>query len=78
VGEWKQQVPVKLDVATVARIDELVEQFSPFCEGRSALVRILVEFSLAAIDQGILTFDLNEIQQVLSKPRTPKLLKRGA
>lgn len=78
MGEWKQQVPVKLDVAAVARIDEFVEQFSPFCEGRSALVRVLVEVSLAAIDNGTLRFDLASIQEVLSKSRTPKIVKRSA
>lgn len=81
MGEWKLQVPVKLDPATVEQIDKHVAAFSPFCEGRSALVRVLVEVALGAITDGTLRFDLPSIQQVLSKARksgTPKIVKRSA
>ncbi len=54
MGEWKLQVPVKLDPATVARIDRDVQSFQPFCEGRSAMVRVLISLAYAAIDRGIL------------------------
>lgn len=69
VGEWKQNIGVKLDAATLARIDELVESFYPFCEGRSALIRVLVEVALTSIDSGTIKFDLKAIQDLLSKPR---------
>lgn len=66
VGEWKVQVPVKLDAATVAEIDKHVAAFAPFCEGRSALIRVLVEVALGAINDGTLTWDLETIQRFLN------------
>lgn len=77
MGEWKVQVPVKLDRKTVDRLDEYVQQFSPFCEGRSAIARVLIEYALSSIDSGTLSFDLVSIQRVLrlSNPCTPKIVK---
>lgn len=68
----KVQIPVKLDAKTITRIDRHVAQFAPFCESRSALVRVLLEHAIAAIDAGTLRFDLEEIQRVLAHSRAPR------
>lgn len=69
LGEWKQQVPIKLDVDTIRRIDQDVQRFAPFCEGRSTVARVLIQFAYAAIDAGILKWDLQSVQDVLSNSR---------
>lgn len=74
MGEWKIQVPAKFDSSTVERMDREIARFAPFCEGRSTMVRILVEYALAAIDDGILQWDLKSIQQVLSNSRRLSVL----
>jgi len=77
MGKCKVSVPVNLEAETVARIDEFVEQFSPFCEGRSALVRVLIEHALGAIDEGILKFDLESIKEVLRKSESRERKRKG-
>jgi hypothetical protein len=78
MGEWKIQVPMKLAPRTVDRMDEDVERFAPFCEGRSTIGRVLIEYAYQAIDEGILKWDFESINRVLSKrssqpgPRTKK------
>ena len=67
----KVGVAVKVDARTVARLDDLVKQFAPFCEGESSIVRVLVEYALASIDSGTLPFDLVTLQRVLSNSRIP-------
>lgn len=77
MSEVMQPIAVKLDAATLVRLDDLAEKFYPFCEGRSALIRILLQVALASIDNGSLRFDLESIQALLSAPRTPKLVTTG-
>ena len=58
---------IKLDVPTIQRIDQDVQRFAPFCEGRSTVARVLIQLAYAAIDAGILQWDLESVQRVLSK-----------
>jgi hypothetical protein len=69
MGEWKIQIPMRLAAVTVGRMDKDVQRFRPFCEGRSAIGRVLIEYAYAAIDAGILRWDLEWIQASLDEAR---------
>jgi len=69
VGEWKIQVPMKLDPEIVERMDRDVQRFAPFCEGRSAVGRELIRYAYDLIDQGIIEWNLEAVQRVRSNPR---------
>src|SRR5579859_1228124 len=71
MGEWKVQVPVKVEGWTAERMDRDVERF-PFCEGRSSIARKLIELAYAAIDAGIIEFEPGTLQEVLSNLRVQK------
>ena len=73
MGEWMIQVPVKLDAATVERLD-LLRGAYPFKPGRSTVIRELVEEGLRLISEGILQFRAstsNRVPSVQSIPGTP-------
>jgi hypothetical protein len=65
MGECLKAIPVKLDEKTVARIDEDVENFAPFCKGRSTMVRLLVQIAHRQIDSGKVNWTMRGIQQAL-------------
>lgn len=69
MGEWLSQVPVKLDARMVARLDEDVTRFLPFCQGRSAMIRVLLEVAYNQIDNGSVDWTLEGLQKVLGVPR---------
>lgn len=69
MGEWKIQVAVKFESSTVERFDRDIQRFAPFCEGRSAIARVLVDVAYAAIDAGIIPWSLESIQEILSVSR---------
>ena len=73
MGEWMIQVPVKLDPATVERLD-LLRGAYPFKPGRSTVIRELVEEGLRLISEGILQFRaqaVNRVQSVSSGQSVP-------
>lgn len=70
MGEWMVQVPTKLRSLTIDRIDADVQRFAPFCEGRSAIVRLLIDVAYAAVDRGMVPWDLAGVQGVLGIPRS--------
>ena len=65
MGEWKQNVPVRLDAKTIARIDGDVRRFAPFCQGRGAMVRILIQLAHSQIDSGNVNWTISGIQRAL-------------
>ena len=65
MGEWMIQVPVKLDPATVERLD-LLRGAYPFKPGRSTVIRELVEEGLRLIAEGILQFRAQAVNRVQS------------
>lgn len=69
MGVTRVAVTAKLDVETIVSIDELVEQFSPLVEGRSTIVRLLIEVALAAMDSGVIPFTLEGLGPFLQKAR---------
>jgi hypothetical protein len=71
VGECLIQVPVRLTIATAQRMDGDVKRF-PFCEGRSAIGRKLIELAYDAIDAGIIEFEPGTLQEVQSNLRQRK------
>jgi hypothetical protein len=81
VGETRVAVTVKLDAQTLVRLDALVARFSPFCEGRSSMLRIIVETICAAIDNGNMAFDMESVKNLLGTPGNtlkPELIRKGA
>jgi hypothetical protein len=67
-------ISAKLDAETICRIDEYVERFSPFCESRSSMVRILLETSIAAIDSGAVPFTPDTLGAFMLKARGKRSL----
>jgi hypothetical protein len=65
MGLCKQNTPVRLDAETIARIDEDVKRFAPFCEGRSAMIRLLVRIAHSQIDSGKVEWTTRGIQRAL-------------
>lgn len=69
MGEWKIQVPLKLDAEIVERMDRDVQRFAPFCEGRSAIGRELIRYAYDLIDEGIIEWSLEAVQIVRGNRR---------
>lgn len=65
MGLTKQNVPVRLDAKTIERIDEDVRRFAPFCEGRSAMARLLIHLAHSQIDSGEINWTISGIQRAL-------------
>jgi hypothetical protein len=74
MGIERVAIAAKLDAETLCRIDEYVERFSPFCESRSAMVRILLETMIAAIDSGVLPFTPETLGEFMLKARGKRSL----
>lgn len=78
MSEWLTQVPVKLDAKIVSRLDDDVTRFLPFCTGRSAVIRVLIEVAYKQIDAGIVDWTPEGLQRVLGvqgpqeSPGTPR------
>ena len=64
LGEWKTQVPVRLDGSVVERIDKSIRDCGRFCEGRGPVIRQIVADAYRLIDEGILTLDSDGLQHV--------------
>lgn len=71
MGECMIQVPMRVPVTLAQRMDADAQRF-PFCEGRSAIGRKLIELAYEAIDAGILEFEPGTLQEVLSNLRQLK------
>jgi hypothetical protein len=74
MGIERVNVGAKLDVETVCRIDAFVEKFSPFCESRSSMVRILLETAIAAIDSGAVPFTPDTLGDFMLRARGKRSL----
>ena len=72
MGITLKAVPVRLDEETVARIDEDVRRFAPFCEGRSSMVRALVYVAYGQVDRGKVKLTLTGIQRAIASQQKPK------
>lgn len=79
MGETRIGVAGKVDARTIASLDALVERFQPFCDGRSSMIRILLETVTLAIDNGTLEFDLDSVKRLREKPSQhskPELVRK--
>lgn len=65
LGECLIPVPIRVRVETAQRMDRDAKRF-PFCEGRGAIGRKLIELAYEAIDAGILEFEPGTLQEVQS------------
>lgn len=75
MGETKVSIASKIDVQLAARLDELVEQWSPYFEGRSSLIRFLLEVACSGIDSGKIPDSLDSLQEYLREPCRPQIVR---
>jgi hypothetical protein len=78
MGETKIAIASKVSMDTAKKLDELVEEFAPFVEGRSSLIRVLLEVAVCGIDTGRIPNTLDGLQEYLRESCKRNILIGGA